>query len=512
MQEQISRASGKVDGHSDGDFSRHQKNSLTTFGLDSDPRSSSSSPTLHSSVYLKDSTQSSSRAVAPSSENDTPSQISDSTEKEQDNQNTSSSEGIRRKLRIPVPHYPMDSSATTCNLLAKRVRYMRAYLKLRHSPLPDASESGNASPSKVAEWLTVCAAEVVHVTPLLAYRQEKDIQQMSCCPRDCMYECRGVDAVAMDCQRIAEYFDSLRGTSSSGEATSPHDRNNFNRSGSKSAKSRPQRQWLASFEMNSDSATLCDNGSTLLLCYKLTVQAVDQPAPSVVNLERKLPEVFSLASSKMPNTQPILPLAATASATLPATVGNSTTPSFDRQLKSANSTSSSSRSPVMPQGQGIDQLRQMDCGAEDDPESDSQEDNDDDDICKWLEMALDTTYIHDPRYEKRRAGSIGRDFSEQESSRLSHTGTAASTSAPPLEECESDSEGAVCSPTEDRSAKRSKSSSSNNDIDVSGAAETEALPPVCGTVLFQLCIQARVEFGCCGCDSDGRILRVTEHY
>jgi hypothetical protein len=198
------------------------------------------------------------------------------------------------------------------------------------------------------------------------------------------------------------------------------------------------------------------------------------------------------------------------------TAGNSPTPSSYRHQESASSSSSSAsssssnsssnRASALPQR--LDQRRQTDCKSEDDVEADLQEDKDDDDICKWLEMALDTTYIRDPTYQRRRTVSVGRDFSEQEISRVSFTGSAADDG------CESDSDGEEeeSTPPNDRKTKRSKMSSSGADSDMCGAAEMEPPPAASGTVLFKLCIQARVEFGGSGCDSDGRILRITEHF
>jgi hypothetical protein len=395
---------------------------------------------------------------------------------------------------------------------------MRAYLKLRHSPLRDVSESGPGpgsgitSPSKLAEWLTVCAAEVVHVTPLPAYRQAKDLQQMGSCPPDCMYECRGVDAVAMDCQRIAEYFDSLRGASSY-EVSSPYEgvsHCSSSSSSSGSVTSKLRRHWFASFAMDSDNATLCDNGSTLLVGYTLTVQIVDQKSSLTLKSDCTSPRVIPYTFPAVASTQPTQHRAAA------VTAGNSPTPSSFRQQESASSnssnvssssSSSSSRAPAVPQR--LDQRKETDCKSEDDVEADLQEEKDDDDICKWLEMALDTTYIRDPTYQRRRTVSVGRDFSEQEMSRVSNTCSAAD------DDCESDSDGEEeeeSTPPNDRKTKRSKLSSSAADTDMCGAAEMEPPPATSGTVLFRLCIQARVEFGGSGCDSDGRILRITEHF
>lgn len=506
-QEQISRVSGKSDSHSSSssssDYSRQRKNSSTAVEIDNSSRSSSSFPPAHSLEHVKDERQINSDAAAPSSENDLTSKPSGGTEMKPDTHDTASSEGERRKLRTPVPRCSMESSVTKSNLLAKRVRYMRAYLKLRHSPPREPSESGPGpgpdSPSKVAEWLTVCAAEVVHVTPLPAYRQAKDLHQMGSCPPDCMYECRGVDAVAMDCQRIAEYFDTLRGASTYENPSSCEEDVSHCKSNSGSAKSKLHRHWFASFAMDSDNATLCDNGSTLLVGYTLTVQIVDKQSSLKLKSDCTSPRVFPYHSPAPASTQPRVAA---------VTAGNSLSPSPYRQLESASSSgsssSSSSRAPVAPQR--LDQRKQTDCKSEDDVEADQQEDKDDDDICKWLEMALDTTYIRDPSYQRHRTVSVGRDFSEQEIARLSHTGSVAD------DDCESDSDGEEWTSSDDRKAKRSKFSSSGTDTDMCEATEIEPPPAASGTVLFRLCIQARVEFGGIGCDSDGRILRITEHF
>jgi hypothetical protein len=518
-QEQIGRVDGKLEGRCSSDFSRQRTNSSTAVEIDSSSRSSSSFPSVHSLGHVKDPRQISSSAATSSGENELTSRTSSGAERRHDTHNTALCEGERRKMRTPVPRCSMESSVTKSNLLAKRVRYMRAYLKLRHSPLRDLFESGPgsgsgpgtgpASPSKVAEWLTVCAADVVHVTPLAAYRQAKDLHQMGPCPPDCMYECRGVDAVAMDCQRIAEYFDSLRGASSY-EVSSPYKGANHCSDNSGSAKSKLHRHWFASFAMDSDNATLCDNGSTLLVCYTLTVQVVDQKSSLTLKSDCTSPRVFPYPFPAAAITQLTQPRAAA------VTAGNSPTPSSYRHQESASSSSSSAsssssnsssnRASALPQR--LDQRRQTDCKSEDDVEADLQEDKDDDDICKWLEMALDTTYIRDPTYQRRRTVSVGRDFSEQEISRVSFTGSAADDG------CESDSDGEEeeSTPPNDRKTKRSKMSSSGADSDMCGAAEMEPLPAASGTVLFKLCIQARVEFGGSGCDSDGRILRITEHF
>jgi hypothetical protein len=516
-QEQIGRDIVKLEGRCSSDYSRQRTNSSTAVEIDSSSRSSSSFPPVHSLGHVKDPRQISSSAAASSGENELTSRASSGAERRPDTHNTTLCEGERSKMRTPVPRCSMESSVTKSNLLAKRVRYMRAYLKLRHSPLRDLFESGPgsgsgpgtgpASPSKVAEWLTVCAADVVHVTPLAAYRQAKDLHQMGPCPPDCMYECRGVDAVAMDCQRIAEYFDSLRGASSCEVSSRCEDASHCSNS-SRSANSKLHRHWFASFAMDSDNATLCDNGSTLLVGYTLTVQIVDQKSSMTLKSDCTSPRVFPYPFPAATIIQLTQPRAAA------VTAGNSPTPSSCRHQESASSgsssasssSSSSSRASALPQR--LDQRKQTDCKSEDDVEADLQEDKDDDDICKWLEMALDTTYIRDPAYQRRRTVSVGRDFSEQEISRVSYTGSVADDG------CESDSDGEEeeLTPPNDRKTKRSKMSSSGADRDMCGAAEMEPPPAASGTVLFKLCIQARVEFGGSGCDSDGRILRITEHF
>lgn len=509
--EQISRECGKVDGHSSSDSSRQRKNSSSTLEIDSSSRSSLSFPPGHSLEHDIHRRQIiSTAATSSSSEDDL-----GGTERRPDNHNTVNIESGRRKMRTPVLRCSMESPLSKNNLLAKRVRYMRAYLKLRHCPLRETSESGSgpgpgpASPSKVAKWLTVCAAEVVHVTPLPAYRQAKDLRQMGSCPPDCMFECRGVDAVAMDCQRIAEYFDSLRGASSY-EVSSPHE-GVSHCSSSGSSRSKLHRHWFASFAMDSDNATLCDNGSTLLVGYTLTVQIVDQQSSLTLKSDCTSPRIYSYTPPDTASTQ----LRAAAA----VTAGNSPTSGSFRQVECASSSASSrsfaSRPPVAPQR--FDQRRQPDCKSEDDVESDQQDGKDDDDICKWLEMALDTTYIHDPSYQRRRTVSVGRDFTEQEMSRIFHTGSAAD------DDCESDSDGEQVEvegelSSDDRKAKRSRLSGVGTDMDVREdpgpglGLQTPLTPAASGTVLFRLWIQARVEFGGSGCDSDGRILRITEHF
>ena len=175
------------------------------------------------------------------------------------------------------------------NLLAKRLRYMKAFLQLRHCSPSDMSIkcSDEDATKKLTEWLTVCAAEVVHVTPLPAYRNLKDLEQISSCPPDCKYECRGIDAVSMDSLRIAEYFDTLMGThkSSNNGFIFSSSGVEINQSSIKCDKDEvvdiDQRCWIASFVIDYDQATLCTEENALNMSYILTVQVADkQPIPA----------------------------------------------------------------------------------------------------------------------------------------------------------------------------------------------------------------------------------------
>ena len=171
-------------------------------------------------------------------------------------------------------------------LLAKRLRYVKGYLKLRHTPVPAMRDLNEKDwSSVVSEWLNVCSAEMVHVTPLPAYRTAQDFTDNCTSPLDCTYECRGVNAVAMDATRIAHYFDNLemgacctyRGHQDT-MCDDDEGHEERQRVCKESAGSRGQiRHWHASYAMDTNTATLSKSGETLHVSYVLTVQLGDKP-------------------------------------------------------------------------------------------------------------------------------------------------------------------------------------------------------------------------------------------
>lgn len=409
------------------------------------------------------------------------------------------------------------------SLLAKRLRYMKAFLQLRHCSPSDMSIkcSDEDATKKLTEWLTVCAAEVVHVTPLPAYRNLKDLEQISSCPPDCKYECRGIDAVSMDSLRIAEYFDTLMGAhknsnngfifSSSGVEI---DQSSIKCDKDKAVET-DQRCWIASFAIDYDQATLCTEENALNMSYILTVQVADkQPIPAFSSTSASTSTSSSGSSSSstyyprtdiiIPDVIPdVIPDSRDYSSPLPAA-----TPVIVSSDTSPNATPVDSCSDP-DRGYGMlhecskddnDHDNGIEYGYDHCDDSRGVGEEGDDDICRWLEMALDTAYLHHPGYHKRSSKGV----SESKMERDEPVHTLYETS-----QDESDLDCPELSYSHDRSIKRRKYNSSKCEDTVCYATDSGV---TAGEVLFRLKVKAHVEFGDCGSDSDGRILRIVEHF
>lgn len=402
------------------------------------------------------------------------------------------------------------------SLLAKRLRYMKAFLKLRHCSPSDMSIkcSDEDVTKKITEWLTVCAAEVVHVTPLPAYRNMKDLEQIASCPPDCKYECRGVDAVSMDSQRIAEYFDTLVGTHNSN--SSSNNNNNSNSSNNKdgvistssesdrdqsnishdNTSELDQRSWIASFAIDYDQATLSTEENALNMTYVLTVQVADKPSTPSIHSSSSCSQGADIADIQHYAAHPA------AAAVTAGTGGTGVKAVIVSSDNSPNTTPAEACSDLMSgllYGTSSTHVDDNACGGNNGSGSGSRED--DDDICRWLEMALDTAYLHHPSYQKRDTQVITGDRDGEERDGGVHSVTESS-----LEESDLDS--AELSHCYGSRTKRRKHSASPCDEVVCHTADAMTA----GEVLFRLKVEAHVEFGDCGSDSDGRILRIVEYF
>jgi hypothetical protein len=435
------------------------------------------------------------------------------------------------------------------SLLAKRLRYMKAFLKLRHCSPSDMSIkcSDEDVTKKLTEWLTVCAAEVVHVTPLPAYRNMKDLEQIASCPPDCKYECRGVDAVSMDSQRIAEYFDTLVGThnknnSNNNSNSSSNSNNNSNINSNKdgvvftsSEADRDQsnishdntseldhRSWIASFAIDYDQATLSTEENALNMTYVLTVQVADKPSTPSFHSSSSSSQGADIADIQHYVAHPSSAAAATAAGTgltgvravagtgLTAVAAETTGTGLKAVIVSSDSSPNTTPAeacsePMLGLLYGTssthvdDNICSGNSGNGSGSGSGSRED--DDDICRWLEMALDTAYLHQPSYQKRDTQVITGDRDGEERDGGVHSVTESS-----LEESDLDS--AELSHCYGSRIKRRRYSASPCDDIVCHTADAVTA----GEVLFRLKVKAHVEFGDSGSDSDGRILRIVEYF
>ena len=422
------------------------------------------------------------------------------------------------------------------SLLAKRLRYMKAFLKLRHCSPSDMSIkcSEEDVTKKLTEWLTVCAAEVVHVTPLPAYRNMKDLEQIASCPPDCKYECRGVDAVSMDSQRIAEYFDTLVGThiknnnsynnnnttnnnnSDSNNkdwvASSEADRDQSSISHDKTSEL-DHRSWIASFAIDYDQATLSTEENALNLTYILTVQVADKPCMPSMNSSSSCTQGADIADIQHYVAHPLSASAAAAIKGLTCmtamTGGTGVKSVIVSSDNSPNTTPAETCSDPMlgllygtPSTHDDDNTCSGNCIGSSGGSSSGSREDDDDDICRWLEMALDTAYLHHPSYQKRDTQAITADRDGEE-----RDGGVHSVPESSLEESDLDS--AELSHCPGNRKKRRKHSTSPCDHVVCHTADAAV---TAGEVLFRLKVKAHVEFGDCGSDSDGRILRIVEYF
>lgn len=386
---------------------------------------------------------------------------------------------------------PCETMTTKKNLISKRLRYMRAYMKLRHNPLANRQDvSGEETSSKLAEWLTVCAAEVVHATPLAAFRRPKDLQQMCSCPPNCIYECRGVDAVEMDSLRLEEYFDRLVSEASNtpikknatdrkfGDGMS-HAQFNHNQLQSIRMK---QRGWTASIVVDSESATLCDNGRTLNVTYSLTVQQND-----------KIAATFKPSVSSNGIIHEVSPRPVNINSSIPLS-------SYAADISREHHLPLHLRIPRHPTHAVMDNSCTGKYTAKSRSETTSEPDCSDneleDDIGDWLAMALNSTYTQDPSYRRYRdADAIRGPVAPAPQVATIPFHTDSNTS----EWTESDSDVSDYHSCQRRRAKRRRNNS--GDDEDAGTA-----------VLFRQRIMASVEFGGSGCDSDGRILRISERF
>ena len=451
----------------------------------------------------------------------------------------------RTKMKPLSGSCEFSAGCSTRSLLAKRLRYMKAFLKLRHCSPSDMSIkcSDEDVTKKLTEWLTVCAAEVVHVTPLPAYRNMKDLEQIASCPPDCKYECRGVDAVSMDSQRIAEYFDTLVGAhnknnnnnNSNNNSNSSSNNNNGNNmdgvifTSSEADRDQSnishdntseldQRSWIASFAIDYDQATLSTEENALNMTYVLTVQVADKlSTPSfhsssscsqgadIADIQHYVAHPSAATATAVTGIRAVGVTGLTAVAAV--TGGTGVKAVIVSSDNSPNTTPAEACSEPM-----LGLLYRTSSTYVDDNTcsgnngscsggggSGSRED--DDDICRWLEMALDTAYLHHPSYQKRNTQVITGDRDGEERDGGVHSVTESS-----LEESDLDS--AELSHCYGSRIKRRKHSASPCDDVVCHTADTVTA----GEVLFRLKVKAHVEFGDCGSDSDGRILRIVEYF
>jgi hypothetical protein len=383
---------------------------------------------------------------------------------------------------------PSDTMAVKKNLISKRLRYMRAYMKLRHNPLANSQDvSGEETSSKLAEWLTVCAAEIVHATPLAAFRRPKDLQQMCSCPPNCIYECRGVDAVEMDSLRLGEYFDRLVSEMSSNPLKKIATDRKFNNDQSLSSRMK-QRGWTASIVVDSESATLCDNGRTLNVVYSLTVQQND-----------KIATTSKPSASLTGIVHEVSPRPVTANSSIPSSGVSHSSFSADSSrdhhiplhLRRIPRHSTHTVADNNCTGKYTAKSR-----SETTSEPDCSDNELEDDIGDWLAMALNSTYTQDPNYRRYRDADAARESGTP----APHVATIPfHTDSNASEWTESDSDVSDYHSCQRRRAKRRR-------IDSGDEEETTT------AVLFRQRIVATVEFGGSGCDSDGRILRISERF
>ena len=115
-------------------------------------------------------------------------------------------------------------------------------------------------------------------------------------------------------------------------------------------------------------------------------------------------------------------------------------------------------------------------------------------------MALDTAYLLHPGYHK--SSSNGVSESKMECNEPVHTLSETSQD-------ESDLDCPELSYCHDKRIKRRKYNTSKCEDTVCNATDSGVSA---GEVLFRLKVKAHVEFGDCGSDSDGRILRIVEHF
>ena len=452
-------------------------------------------------------------------------------------------------------------TAEDCDsLIAKRLRYVKGYLKLRHTTMPEAAEMDLSS--VVSEWLKVCSGEVVHVTPLPAYRNAKDLTAISSSPLDfldCTYECRGVNAVAMDSVRIAHYFDTLEvgacctvqaTDEDSGEEQGESRKDceiDMQRSDLACSRSR-NRLWRAVYNMDSDSAHLCGDGNSLSVSYVLTVELSDKSVyvavPPKITSALVPSEKFGAESIKCPVTGRLESSSANSCVSGSADCLCQTHQSTQRIMECENSNVILVLSDVESET-NLDKIETIMCDSSSGTRDSEREKDGDDDIVRWIAMALDTTSIRHSRQKRHIEENCRRKIREQE-----RYGT---TQWDGTESESEDSETCITFRTRDTRKRKRKWTSRSGGIALNGGEdcsrcgcssnnscstteidgreeglcgeeerkdsgrererdERENASLSAGVILLRLRVAATVEFGGTGSDSDGRILRISENF
>ena len=436
-------------------------------------------------------------------------------------------------------------------LIAKRLRYVKGYLKLRHTSVPEVVEKDLSA--VVSEWLNVCSGEVVHVTPLPAYRNAKDLTAISSSPLeclDCTYECRGINAVAMDSVRIAHYFDVLEMGACCTALDSYNDRGegllmdrskkegDIERCKNDSRVSRSKhRLWRAICNMDSSSAYLCGDENDLCVSYVLTVELADKGASNILpSSAASLPidlEDFTSASMGKSFEADVRNTSADCCAIGIDDHDRVDHPSLHIVMNSGHENRNVVRSDhvtaILAVYNGDFETKGVrDVNGENNTDEDEE-------IIRWIAMALDTTHIRHSRQKRHLEENIRRKKREQERCSATHwDGTESEDS----ESCGTYTMGQIrkrkkksdVSVSNGCSADRFMVGScfSDNEGDVAGfhAGEEEdgnkgrgrirhgagSPSSSAGVVLLRLRVTAVIKFGCIGSDSDGRILRISEKF
>ena len=457
------------------------------------------------------------------------------------------------------------SSAQLCllnskdTLIAKRLRYVKGYLKLRHTSVPELVERDLSN--VVSEWLNVCSGEVVHVTPLPAYRNAKDLTAISSSPiecLDCTYECRGINAVAMDSVRIAHYFDVLEMGACCTAFDSYESRGEGLGEGQKEGQiercksdlresRRKQRLWRAVCNMDCSSAYLCGEENDLCVSYVLTVELADRSASVIIP-----------SSSASSASSPICGKdCASASMEKSFQLGGGNTLTdcsavdLDENCHPSNppllvvmNCENENRNIVRSECDKVaNPTCNSDCDARIGMEVNGEEERDEDEdeeIVRWIAMALDTTHIRHSRQKRHLEDNYRRKKREQErysaaqwdgteSDDSESYGTYAmgqlmkrkkkrksevsdsdgsATEIFLFGSCISDSKGIVAGTHAGDEEYRDK----NSDRIKEGGEEEDGSSSSAGIVLLRLRVTAVVKFGGVGSDSYGRILRISEKF